>query len=96
VNGLDETTQLGRLVYSRAGRDEGKLFIIIDILDDNYVYVSDGSLRPIEKPKKKKVKHLVFTKEVAEDIKSMLLSGKKVSNAEIKKFLRLHDISKEV
>lgn len=93
---MDETTQLGRLVYSRAGRDEGKLFIIIDILDDNYVYVSDGNLRPIEKPKKKKIKHLVFTKEVAEDIKSMLLSGEKVSNAEIKKFLRLHDISKEV
>lgn len=93
---MDETTQLGRLVYSRAGRDEGKLFIIIDILDDNYVYVSDGSLRPIEKPKKKKIKHLVFTKEVAEDIKSMLLSGEKISNAEIKKFLRLHDISKEV
>lgn len=93
---MDETTQLGRLVYSRAGRDEGKLFIIIDILDDNYVYVSDGSFRPIEKPKKKKIKHLVFTKEVAEDIKSMLLSGEKVSNAEIKKFLRLHDISKEV
>ena len=30
---------LGQLVCSKAGRDKGKYFIILDIIDDNYVYM---------------------------------------------------------
>lgn len=93
---MDETIQIGRVVYSKAGRDKGELFIIVGILDENYVYISNGQLRQIEKPKKKKIKHLIFTNGVAEDIKSMILSGDKVSNTQIKKFLQSHDINKEV
>ena len=93
---MDETIHVGRLVYSKAGRDTGVLFIIVGILDENYVYISDGSLRTIDKPKKKKIKHLIFTNMVAKDIKSMILSGEKISNIQIKKFLQSHDVNKEV
>lgn len=93
---LDERIQVGKMVYSKAGRDKGKAFVIVGILDENYVYISNGEIRPTDKPKKKKIKHLNFTNEIAEDIKSMILSGEKVNNSCIKKFLKSHDMNKEV
>lgn len=48
----------GQVVISKCGRDIGKLQVVIDNLDDSYVLVVDGKRRKIEKPKKKKVKHL--------------------------------------
>ncbi|WP_162920227.1 KOW domain-containing RNA-binding protein [Clostridium fermenticellae] len=87
---------LGKVVYSKAGRDSNRFFIIVGILDSNYVYICDGDLRLIENPKKKKIKHLTFTNSTAEDIKDLLLSGKKISNAMIRKFLQSYDNNKEV
>lgn len=79
---------LGTVVYSKAGRDSDRKFIIIDIIDNDYVYICDGDLRKIEKPKKKKIRHLMFTEIVAEDIKESLVSNVKVSNSQIRKFLQ--------
>ncbi len=93
---LDSNSCVGRVVYSKAGRDEGKLFIILSVLDDKYVYICDGILRTVEKPKKKKVRHLVFTNSVQEDIKDVLISGKKVTDATIRKILQSYDKNKEV
>jgi len=76
---------LGQLVCSKAGRDKGKYFIILDIIDDNYVYICDGSLRTIEKPKKKKIKHLHFTGKDVEYIREVKKSFVSFSNKQIKK-----------
>lgn len=84
-----QNVQPGQIVYSTAGRDEGRKFIILSIIDDNYVYISDGDLRKVDKPKKKKFKHLKSTGMVAEPIKEKLLSNIKVEDFEIKKFIAL-------
>ncbi len=78
---------LGQVVYSKAGRDEGRIFIITGIIDDKYVYVSDGDLRRLENPKKKKIKHLAITTLNIEFLAQKLNSGIKVSNADIRKAL---------
>ncbi len=78
---------LGQVVYSKAGRDAGRKFILVGTVDEAYVLVSDGDLRRIEKPKKKKVKHLELTDEVLEPLSEKLNSKIKVSNAEIRKAL---------
>lgn len=93
---MDTESNLGKLAYSKAGRDKGKFFIIVGILDAKYVYISDGDMRKIEKPKKKKIKHIVIMNCAADNIKNMLLCNEKVSNSEIKVFLQCHDVSKEV
>lgn len=93
---MNDGCNIGSLVYSRAGRDAGKEFIVINVLDDQYVYICDGTARPVEKPKKKKLKHLMLTNIVAEEIKTAILSGKSVSNARIKEFLQSHQANKEV
>lgn len=50
--------EYGQFVLSIAGRDVNRLFVVFDVIDDNYVMIADGMLRSINKPKKKKLKHL--------------------------------------
>ena len=45
----------GMLVRSKAGHDAGEIFIITGT-EDAYVYLADGRLRTLQKPKKKKKK----------------------------------------
>ena len=78
---------LGRVVVSRAGRDAGRRFVVVKVVDDFFVEIADGDLRKIEKPKRKKVKHLNITDEKAESIGEKLKSGAKITNAEIRKAL---------
>ena len=49
---------IGRFAVSTAGRDKGRVFMIIGTPDENLVMLSDGSLRRLEKPKRKKLKHI--------------------------------------
>lgn len=91
-----DNNYIGRVAYSKSGRDEGKYFIILGIVNNDYVYISDGDLRPVEKPKKKKVKHLNITTSESEEIKQLILSGDKVSNKVIKKFLQSMNSNEEV
>lgn len=80
---------LGQIVYSKSGRDAGRKFIIINVINDSYVLISDGDLRKIEKPKKKKVKHLKFSEEVIDSLKEKLENKLKVTNAEVRKALAI-------
>ena len=93
---MEKNSLVGKVVNSKAGRDMHKSFIVVEILDDEYVYISDGELRRIEKPKKKKVKHLNFTGTVAEEIRNIILSKKEVTNSKIKIFLQSAENGKEV
>ena len=52
-----ERWKAGMLARSKAGRDFDKLYVIAD-MDQTYVYLTDGDLRPLHKPKKKKKKHV--------------------------------------
>ncbi|MCT8976487.1 KOW domain-containing RNA-binding protein [Clostridium sp. CX1] len=93
---LDSNNYLGRIVYSKAGRDKDKFFIILGVLDKEYVHVADGVLRTVNRQKKKKVKHLGFTSVMADEIKNLLLSGEQVTDAMIREILQSYDNNKEV
>lgn len=93
---MSENIHIGRVVYSKCGRDSKKCFVVIGIINEEYVYIADGSLRTIQKPKKKKMKHLIQKSLVSEEIRDLVLNGEKISNSEIKKFLQSVDNNKEV
>lgn len=78
---------LGQIVVSRAGRDAGKRFVVVKVVDDSFVEISDGDLRKIEKPKRKKVRHLKCTDEMAENLAEKLKNSGRITNAEIRKVL---------
>ena len=84
---LSDDHYIGRVALSRAGRDAGRAFLIVEHIDDNHVGLVDGMLRYLERPKKKKLKHLELTDVVAENIRAKLLEGKRVFDAEIRKYL---------
>jgi len=52
------TMEPGRVVLSTQGRDAGRYFIILQVIDEQYVMMADGLTRKLAHPKKKKVKHL--------------------------------------
>lgn len=77
--------RVGQLVESKQGRDQGRHFIVIDILDDQYALLVDGSLRRLDKPKKKKLKHFKVSNQISEEIKNRIESDSKLNNAFIRK-----------
>lgn len=78
---------IGRFAVSKAGRDAGKCYVIIDTHNE-YVYLVDGNIRTLDYPKKKNIKHIIrlnyFNRELAEAVKN-----KSVKNEEIKRALKL-------
>ena len=69
------------------GRDRGLYFIVVGV-EENYVYLVDGSVRKIDKPKRKKVKHIELTSLHEENIATRVKNKHKITNQDIKKALR--------
>ena len=82
---------MGQVVISTAGRDKDHKFVVLCIINDQYVYISDGDIRKLEKPKKKKTKHLKKLNHVFEGIQDKLESEDKLSNSKIRKLLKSID-----
>jgi large subunit ribosomal protein L14e len=80
--------ELGQIVYSKAGRDSGRYFAVVEIVDDDYVKIADGKLRKLKNAKLKKVKHLKTNGDRLEKIAHKLNSGTQVFDAELRSALR--------
>lgn len=78
---------LGRLVLSKAGHDKGSFLVIVGVDDEEHVLLSDGRLRTIEKPKRKKLRHIAVQKAFSEELNKKLVSGSPIQNAELRKFI---------
>ena len=74
------------LIVSKAGRDKGQLFYVIDT-DEQYVYLADGKSRRLEKPKRKKRKHVEQVPRTESRIAEKIRNGEKVLNSELRKEL---------
>ncbi|ADU52351.1 LSU ribosomal protein L14E [Thermaerobacter marianensis DSM 12885] len=78
---------IGQLVTSRAGRDRGRPYLVVGVLDDRFVLVADGDLRPVDRPKRKNMRHLVFHRAWAQEIRQQLAAGKRPGNADLRRAL---------
>ncbi len=76
----------GSIVRSKAGRDKGDLFIVLS-REGGYAYLANGELRKVDRPKKKKLKHVQGTSYVSEFVQNKLASVGKVTNSEVRKAL---------
>ena len=50
--------QPGYVVFSKKGRDKGRYFVVLYTLDADFVMIADGDTRKLDRPKKKRRKHL--------------------------------------
>ena len=76
---------LGKIVLSKQGRDKGRCFMVIGIIDDNHIAIADGVTHKVEKPKKKKLKHIAFTQY---EVQSPLPTTNKAVNAACKSYMQ--------
>ncbi len=74
----------GMLAFSKAGHDKGKIYMIMD-QDESYVYLCDGRLKPADRPKKKKYKHIQIIKTISSDVRDCFESGGKPDDVMVRK-----------
>ena len=72
--------EVGAIVVSRMGRDEGRSFVVVQEVDEDFVMLADGRLRTMDHLKKKRRKHLKTTGIVVEELRSRLEAGAVVEN----------------
>ena len=85
---MDRLTMIpGRVVLSTQGRDEGRYFIVLEVIDENFVLMADGLTRKIDHPKKKKVKHL-RPKPIVVNVDGSTLPNKHLQDSDLRRYLR--------
>lgn len=79
---------IGQLCRSRAGRDYGRYFIVVGLSGEkDYVLIADGRLRHLDRPKKKKLRHLHMTPIVLDEAAQRLEGRGTLSDGELHNML---------
>ena len=80
------TMEPGRVVQSTQGRDAGRYFVVLQVVDDRYVLMADGQSRKIDHPKKKKMMHL-RPKPIVVNVDPQALENKHLQDSDLRKAL---------
>jgi ribosomal protein L14E/L6E/L27E len=81
--------KLADVVISLNGRDAGKRFLVVGT-EDEYSLLADGKSRKVEKPKRKKNKHIMLEDKCEGPVAEKIKNGEKVSNNEIRRTLAIY------
>lgn len=87
--------ELGQIVYSKAGRDSGKYYAVVELAGEDRVKIADGCTRRIKRAKLKNVKHLQSEGDMLEKIAEKLKNGSQVFDAELYSALRFYNENKK-
>lgn len=79
--------KIGDVVISVFGHDVGEWYIVSNVQNE-FVYLVDGKNKPIEKPKKKKIKHIIPANYFADEIAQKIAGKQYIQNAEVRKTLK--------
>ena len=89
---MDRLTMIpGRVVLSTQGRDEGRYFIVLEVIDEQFVLMADGLTRKLAHPKKKKVKHL-RPKPIVVNVDGSTLPNKHLQDSDLRSALAAHGL----
>ncbi len=88
---MEKAITIGSVVYSRAGRDEGRYYIVTEIVSDEFVKIVDGDVRRLDKAKLKKLKHVKVTGDVIESVAEKIKTGAVIYDSEIREALRRYN-----
>ena len=77
-----------KLAISRSGHDKDSIYVIVKE-EANMVYLADGNLKPLEKPKKKNRKHIQIIKKLPKEI-TEVFTQENFRNEEIKRAIKLY------
>ena len=74
------------IVRSNAGRDKGKLFVVLAV-EGEYLLLADGKSRKVEAPKRKKRRHVLFVSAEETRLAEKIKSEEKITNSELRRTL---------
>ena len=74
------------IVRSDAGRDKGKLFVVLAV-EGEYLLLADGKSRKVESPKLKKRRHVLFVAADENRLSDKMKSEEKITNSELRRTL---------
>lgn len=74
------------IVRSDAGRDKGKLFVVLAV-EGEYLLLADGKSRKVESPKRKKRRHVLFVAADENRLSDKIKSNEKITNSELRRTL---------
>ncbi len=80
-----------KLAISRSGHDKDSIYVIIKE-EANLVYLADGKLKPVEKPKRKNRKHIQIIKKLPKEI-TEVFTQENFRNEEVKRAIKLYQKS---
>lgn len=75
----------GRLAKSLAGHDKDRLYVIIGA-EDGFCFLSDGRLKPLSAPKKKKTKHFQIGPDT--ELTELFGKGETVRDEDIRRVIK--------
>ena len=74
------------IVRSDAGRDRGKLFIVLAV-EGEYLLLADGKVRRVEAPRRKKRRHVRFVSADESRRADKIKRSEKITNSELRRTL---------
>ena len=86
---LPDNMNISDVVVSTAGHDQGEIFYVIST-DDQFLYLANGKDRSLDKPKRKKRKHVQKVLRSETRVVEKLIRGDKVLNSELRRDLAFH------
>ena len=83
---IPDLFSIADVVKTTAGRDQGEFFYVINE-EAQYLYLANGKDRTLDKPKRKKCKHVQKVLRSETRVAAKLQCGDKVLNSELRKEL---------
>ncbi|MFD1708089.1 RNA-binding protein [Siminovitchia sediminis] len=79
----DSGPEIGQVVCIRKGRDTGQFAIVIQLINERFVFIADGDKRKFDRPKKKNIQHLECFDYISPEVRNSLLDTGKVTNGKL-------------
>ena len=61
--------QVGYVVKSLKGHDTGRVYLVVAVLNADFVLLSDGEYRKLDNPKQKRIKHVELSDGIIQNVK---------------------------
>jgi large subunit ribosomal protein L14e len=85
---------VGQIVLITHGREAGQYAVIVDIIDERFVLLADGSKRKFDLPKRKNVQHLKLFDYISPEVQNSIRETGRVTNGKLRyaitKFVNEH------
>lgn len=72
---------------TKAGHDKNQIYFLLKE-DEEYVYLVNGTIKPLEKPKKKNRKHIQLIKNLPIEVTEVMEAG--TTNENVKRAIKIY------